>query len=328
MEKRYVGQVGLQVSALGLGCMGMSEFYGKTDDVEGKATILAALKNGITMLDTADTYGNGHNEELIASALKEWDGEVKIATKFGIVRKPGTYERSINGRPEYVKQAAEASIRRLKREVIDLFYLHRIDPNVAIEETVGAMSDLVRRGLVRYIGLSEAAPSSVKRAHAVHPLSALQTEYSLWTRHIEDEILPTIRELGIALVAYSPLGRGFLTGKLHDINQLDEGDFRRSNPRFEVGNLAANLEVVSKLKAIADRKNISAAQLALAWVLSKGNDIIAIPGTKRRKYLMENIAAAEVSLAPKDITEIESVIRSDEIKGGRYTQEGMKGVDG
>lgn len=327
MEKRYIGKNGLESSVLGLGCMGMSEFYGKTDDLEAKDTILAALQNGITMLDTADTYGSGHNEQLIASALREWGGHVTIATKFGIVRKPGTYERSINGRPEYVKLAAEASLRRLKREVIDLYYLHRIDPTVPIEDTVGAMSDLVRRGLVRYIGLSEASPSTVRRAHAVHPLSALQTEYSLWTRHIEDEILPTIRELGIGLVAYSPLGRGFLTGKLSSADQLENADFRRSNPRFEGENFSANLKIVSRLKAIAARKKVSPAQLALAWVLSKGEDIIAIPGTKRRKYLMENLGGAEVNLTQKDVAEIEAVIRLEEIKGERYTQEGMKGVD-
>ncbi len=328
MKKRGLGSNGLEVSVLGLGCMGMSEFYGKTDESESKATILAALENGVNLLDTADTYGSGHNEELIASALEAWNDDVLIATKFGIVRKPGSYERTVNGHPDYVKQAAEASLHRLKRDVIDLYYIHRVDPNVPIEETVGAMAELVQQGKVRYIGISEASVSTIRKAHAVHPLAALQTEYSLWTRHIEKEILPTLKQLGIGLVAYSPLGRGFLTGKLNDIEQLEKEDFRRSNPRFQGQNLNDNKRLIYRMAAIAERKKITPAQLALAWVLSRGEDIVAIPGTKRRTYLMENIAEADVSLTKEEIDEIESAVPPDEIKGERYTAEGMKGVDG
>lgn len=326
MKKRLLGKNGPEVSAIGLGCMGMSEFYGTTNDAESKVTILTALENGITMLDTADCYRNGHNEELIASALKDWHGDVFVATKFGIVREEGKYERTISGRPEYVRKAAEASLRRLKRDVIDLYYIHRVDAGVPIEETIGAMSDLVRQGKVRYIGISEASVTTIRRAHAVHPLTALQTEYSLWTRHIEDEILPTLNELGIGLVPYSPLGRGFLTGKIVK-SAIEEGDFRKSFPRMQGENFDSNQVLVKKLEELAKAKGVKASQLALAWVLAKGENIVPIPGTKRVEYLLENIKAAEISIDNGDIEQMESIFNLDLVKGDRYTVEGMKGVN-
>jgi len=327
MKKRVLGKCGLEVSAIGLGCMGMSEFYGTTNNEQSKATILAALGNGVTMLDTADCYGNGHNEELIGSALKEWQGDVNVATKFGIVRENGKYERTINGRPEYVKQAAEDSLRRLGRDVIDLYYIHRVDVNVPIEETVGAMSELVREGKVRYIGISEASVSTIKRAHAVHPLTALQTEYSLWTRNVEKEILPTIKELGIGLVAYSPLGRGFLTGRLDKSILTQEGDFRKSLPRLQGENYKSNQELVEKLEALAKEHGVKAGQLALAWVLAKDENIVPIPGTKRMSYLMENIHSTEISLSPQEMEKIEFLFSFTAIKGERYPEAGMKGIN-
>jgi len=327
MEKRILGKCGLEVSAIGLGCMGMSEFYGVTNNDESKATILAALENGVTMLDTADCYGNGHNEELIGSALKDWQGEVSIATKFGIVRENGKYERTINGRPEYVKQAAEASLRRLGRDVIDLYYIHRVDVNVPIEETIGAMSELVQQGKVRYIGISEASASTIQKAHAVHPLTALQTEYSLWTRNVEKEILPTIKELGIGLVAYSPLGRGFLTGRLDKSILTQEGDFRKSLPRLQGENYNSNQQLVEKLEVLAKEHGVKAGQLALAWVLAKDENIVPIPGTKRMNYLMENIHSTEIGLSSQEIEKIESLFSFTAIKGERYPEAGMKGIN-
>lgn len=327
MKKRILGKYGMEVSAVGLGCMGMSEFYGATNNEQSKATILAALENGVTMLDTADCYGNGHNEELIGSVVKEWQGDVSIATKFGIVREDGKYERTINGRPEYVKQAAEASLRRLGRDVIDLYYIHRVDVNVPIEETVGAMSDLVREGKVRYIGISEASVSAIKKAHAVHPLTALQTEYSLWTRNVEKEILPTIKELGIGLVAYSPLGRGFLTGRLDKSILTQEGDFRKSLPRLQGENYNSNQQLVEKLEALAKEYGVKAGQLALAWVLAKDENIVPIPGTKRMSYLMENIHSTEIGLSSQEMEKIESLFSFTAIKGERYPEAGMKGIN-
>lgn len=327
MKKRRLGQNGPEVSAIGLGCMGMSEFYGKSDDNESKKTILAALEHGVTMLDTSDTYGNGHNEELIASALKEWGGEVFIATKFGIVREKGIYERKIIGRPEYVKQAAEASLKRLERDVIDLYYIHRIDINTPIEETIGAMSDLVRQGKIRYIGISEASAATIRKAHAVHPLTAVQTEYSLWTRHVEDIILPTMEEFGIGFVPYSPLGRGFLTGKLDKSSIARAGDFRQTLPRLQGENFDSNLSMVKKIGVLAQTKGVKISQLALAWILAKGENIVPIPGTRHIKYLLENIGASDISLDAREIEEIESVFTPDAVKGARYTPEGMKGVN-
>lgn len=328
MEKRRLGTIGPQVSAIGLGCMGMSEFYGKSHDTHSKEVILTAVRNGITMLDTADTYGNGHNEELIALALKEWHDEVFIATKFGMVREPGAYKRTVNGHPEYVRKAAEASLRRLNREVIDLYYIHRVDITVPIEETIGAMSDLVKQGKVRYIGISESSASTIRKAHAVHPLAAVQTEYSLWTRHVEKEVLPTLRKLGIGFVAYSPLGRGFLTGKLNRSVIEQEGDFRNYLPRMQGENYDHNFELVRKIEMMAERKGITGAQLVLGWVLSKGEDIIPIPGTRQIKYLVENIEAVDIPLSANEVNEIESSFPPDEVKGERYTQAGMLGIDG
>jgi aryl-alcohol dehydrogenase-like predicted oxidoreductase len=328
MKTRRLGANGPEVSAIGLGCMGMSEFYGKSDDANSKQIILEALANGISMLDTSDTYGHGHNEQLIAAALKQWTGDVFIATKFGICRKKGTYERTINGRPEYVRQAAEDSLKRLERNVIDLYYIHRVDTSVPIEDTIGAMADLVRQGKVRYLGISEASPETIRKAHAVHPLTAVQTEYSLWTRHVEKEILPTVRELGIGFVPYSPLGRGFLTGTINDMDTLEDGDFRKYTPRFEKDNFDRNRNMVRELEDIAKHKGITPAQLALAWLLSRGDDIVPIPGTRRKKYLMDNIGSVQVSLSEEEITQVESAIPPDMVRGARYPEAGMIGIDG
>lgn len=327
MKMRRLGSNGPEVSSIGLGCMGMSEFYGQADDTESKKTILTALENGITMLDTSDMYGSGHNEELIASALQEWKGNVFLATKFGIVREKGKYERTINGRPEYVKQACENSLRRLKREVIDLYYIHRIDSSVPIEDTVGAMADLVSQGKIRYIGISEASAATIRRAHAVHPVAAVQTEYSLWTRHVENEILPAMRELGIALVAYSPLGRGFLTGKV-DKAKLQEGDFRRFTPRFQDENYDQNQALVKRLQDLARQKGTELSKLCLAWVLAKGNDIIPIPGTTKINHLLDNIQATDIDLNSQEIAEIEAAFPISAVKGERYPEAGMAGLNG
>ena len=328
MKKRRLGLNGPEVSAIGLGCMGMSEFYGTSDDAQSKELILEALRNGITMLDTADMYGHGHNEMLIAEALKGWSGEVFIATKFGIQRQKGSYERTISGRPEYVRASAEGSLKRLRREVIDLYYIHRVDTSVPIEETVGALAELVRQGKVRYIGISEASEATIRRAHAVHPLTAVQSEYSLWTRRVEQKTLSAIRELGIGFVAYSPLGRGFLTGTITDVERLEAGDFRRYTPRFQGDNFDTNRRLVEAVEAIAHHRGVTTAQLALAWLLSKGDDIVPIPGTRRTNYLMENIGAVDITLTGEEIDAIEAVVPIDAVSGERYPEAGMVGIDG
>ncbi|MGZ6212716.1 MAG: aldo/keto reductase [Candidatus Binataceae bacterium] len=315
MKKRKLGSQGLVVSELGLGCMGMSQFYGPRDDIESTATLERAIELGLDFFDTADVYGAGHNEELVGQVLRKHRDKVIIATKFGNQVLPDG-KRAINGRPEYVRSACEASLKRLGVDHIDLYYQHRVDKNVPIEETVGAMADLVRQGKVRYLGLSEASAKTVRRAHAVHPISALQSEYSLWTRDYEDEVIPTLRELGVGFVPFSPLGRGLLSGAL---SELPADDMRRKiSPRFEGDNLDRNLNVVARLKAIAGEKGITPSQLALAWVLAQGNDMVPIPGTKRRKYLEENIAAAAVELSPSDLARIEEAAPRGFAAGGRY----------
>lgn len=326
MEKRNLGR--LTVSAMGLGCMGMSEFYGQTDDAQSVEVIHAALDSGVTMLDTADMYGIGHNEELVGKAVKGRRESVVIATKFGIVRENGRYERSICGTPEYVRSACEASLKRLGVDTIDLYYQHRKDPDVAIEETVGAMAELVKEGKVRYLGLSECSAETLRRASKVHTITALQTEYSIWTRDIESEILPVCRELNIGLVAYSPLGRGFLTGALSSKENMDEKDFRRLSPRFSDDNIAENAKMVEELSAVSKRLGCTNAQMALAWVLAKGQDIVPIPGTKRLKYLNDNLEACTIKLSSDDMAEIENIAAPERIKGARYPEEGMKGLNG
>ena len=316
METRKLGE--LEVSALGLGCMGMSEFYGGRDEAEAIATIHRALELGITLLDTADMYGPHTNEKLVGEAIKDRREQVVLATKFGIIRSEDQGFRGVNGRPEYVHQACDASLQRLGIETIDLYYLHRVDPNVPIEETVGAMAELVQQGKVRYLGLSEAAPNTIRRAHAVYPITALQTEYSLWSRDPEDEILPTVRELGIGFVPYSPLGRGFLSGQITSPDDLAEDDYRRTAPRFQGENFAKNLQVVEQVKAIAREKGVTPSQLALAWLLAQGNDIVPIPGTKRRRYLKENVAAVEITLTPEELQRIEAIAPQNVAAGDRY----------
>jgi aryl-alcohol dehydrogenase-like predicted oxidoreductase len=318
MEQRSLGTQGLLSSAEGLGCMGMSEFYGAADEAEAIATIHRALELGVTMLDTADAYGYGDNEVLVGHAIADRHDEVVVATKFGIVRdRENPTVRGVNGRPEYVFSACDASLRRLGLEHIDLYYQHRVDRDVPIEETVGAMAELVDAGKVRYLGLSEASAETIRRAHAVHPISALQSEYSLWSRDIEDEVLPTIRELGIGLVAYSPLGRGFLTGRVSK-EDLDEQDFRRHNPRFTGENFQRNLELVNRVKELAEGHNCSPGQLALAWVLHQGDDVVPIPGTKRRAYLQENVDATELSLSEDDLRQLDAAAPAGSAAGDRY----------
>jgi aryl-alcohol dehydrogenase-like predicted oxidoreductase len=307
--------------------MGMSEFYGERDDEESVATLHRALELGIDFLDTADMYGVGHNEELVGRAIRDRREGVVLATKFGNVRGADGSFLGVNGRPEYVRSACEASLTRLGVETIDLYYQHRVDASVPIEETVGEMARLVEEGKVRYLGLSEASADTVRRAHAVHPIAALQSEYSLWTREVEDEILPTCRELGIGFVPYSPLGRGFLTGKFQKPEDLPEGDRRRDFPRFQGENFERNLRLVERVNEIAAEKNCTPAQLALAWVLAQGADIVPIPGTKRRKYLEQNVGALEVELSGADLSRIDEVARPEAVAGTRYPEAGMKTVN-
>ena len=307
------------MGAIGLGCMGMSEFYGTADGGEAIATIHRALDLGVTLLDTADMYGPYTNEELVGRAIAGRREEVVLATKFGIVRDADDpSRRGVEGRPEYVRKSIEGSLGRLGVDHVDLYYQHRVDPDTPIEDTVGAMAELVREGKVRYLGLSEAAPDTLRRAHAIHPISALQTEYSLWSRDPEDEVLPTVRELGIGFVAYSPLGRGFLTGRFQSPEDLEEGDFRRRNPRFQGENFQRNLELVERVREIAEEKNATPAQLALAWVLAQGEDIVPIPGTKRRERLEENVAALDVELTDADLERIEAAFPKGATAGDRY----------
>ncbi len=326
MERRQLGRGGPEVSAIGLGCMGMSYAYGQASDAESVATLHRALEAGVTFIDTADMYGPFKNEELVGKALKGKRNRVVLATKFGNVMAPDGKHLGINGRPEYVRQACEGSLKRLGVEQIDLYYQHRVDRTVPIEETVGAMAELVRAGKVRYLGLSEAAPATIRRAHKIHPITALQTEYSLWSRDPEEELLPTVRELGIGFVAYSPLGRGFLTGRFQRPEDLPEGDWRRTNPRFQGANFEKNLQLVSQVQAIAREKGITPGQLALAWVLAQGKEMVPIPGTTKPKHLDENVAAASLSLSAADLRRIEEVAPRGSASGLRYPEAAMSSV--
>ena len=326
MQYRRLGKSSLVVSALGLGCMGMSEFYGGTDETESIATIRHAIDRGITLLDTADMYGSGRNEELVARAIEGRRHEVTVATKFGNVRGEGGSFLGVNGRPEYVQQACEASLRRLRIATIDLYYQHRVDVNVPIEETVGAMARLVEQGKVRYLGLSEAGSGTIRRAHRTHPIAALQMEYSLWTRDPEEGLLVLCRELGVGFVSYSPLGRGFLTGRFKTVEDLEANDYRRRTPRFQGENFQKNLPLVERIHQIAAEKRCAPAQLALAWVLAQGDDVVPIPGTKRREYLDENLGALEVKLSASELARINEFAPRGATAGERYHPEGMKRV--
>ena len=328
VEQRTLGTQGLRVSALGLGCMGMSEFYAGRDDGESVATIHRALDLGVDFLDTADMYGPFTNERLVGRAIQGRRDGVVLATKFGNQRGEDGSFLGVNGRPDYVRRSCDASLRRLGVDHIDLYYQHRVDRTVPIEETVGAMAQLVRAGKVRFLGLSEAAPPTIHRAMSEHPIAALQTEYSLWTRDPEDAVLPTCRELGIGFVAYSPLGRGFLTGRFHSIDDLAPDDYRRNSPRFQGENFQKNLDLVGRVEALAARKRCTPSQLALAWVLAQGDDVVAIFGTKRRQYLEENLRAFGVELTPDDLEEIESIAPKGVAAGARYHEAGMKTVNG
>ena len=327
MQQRRLGRQGPMVSALGLGCMGMSEFYGPADEGESIATIHRALDLGINFLDTADVYGPHTNERLVGQAIAGRRDRVVLATKFGIVRGSDPQARGVNGRPEYVRASCEGSLKRLGVDHIDLYYQHRVDPTVPIEDTVGALAELVSQGKLRYIGLSEAAPATLRRAQAVHPITALQTEYSLWSRDPEDDVLPTCRALGIGFVAYSPLGRGFLTGRFKKFDDLSAGDFRRGSPRFQGTNFEKNLDLVRKVEEIAREKRSTPAQLALAWLLARGEDIVPIPGTKRRARLEENAQAVGIALSKSDLARIDAVAPKGVAAGARYAETGMQLLD-
>ena len=327
MKTCALGRQGLVVSELGLGCMGMSDFYAGRDDAESMATLERALERGISFFDTADVYGPNTNEELVGRFLRGKRDRVVLATKFGNVRGANGAWRGVNGRPEYVRQSCDASLKRLGVDYIDLYYQHRVDATVPIEETIGAMADLVREGKVRYLGMSEAAAATIRRAHAVHPISALQTEYSLWTRDVEDAILPTLHELGIGFVPYSPLGRGFLTGRFRTIDDLPADDVRRSHPRFQGENFERNLKLVDRICDLAREKGCTASQLALAWVLAQGEDIVPIPGTKRRAYLEENIGALHLQLTADDLRRIDEAAPNGATAGGRYPAQAMASLN-
>jgi aryl-alcohol dehydrogenase-like predicted oxidoreductase len=325
MKTKKLGQQGLEVSAMGLGCMGMSEFYGQADEREAVRTIHRALELGVNFLDTADMYGPFTNEKLVGRAIADRRDEVVVATKFGHVRGEDGERLGLRGDAEYVRSACDASLKRLGVDHIDVYYQHRVDKSVEIEETVGAMKELVEAGKVRYLGLSEAGPQTIGRAHEVHPISALQTEYSLWTRDPEDAVLPAIRELGIGLVPYAPLGRGFLSGRFKSPDDFDEGDFRRHNPRFQGENFQTNLELVEKVKEIANEKGVAASQLALAWVMAQGGDIVPIPGTTKVKNLEQNVAAADISLSDEDLARLDEVAPKGAAAGDRYAD--MSSID-
>jgi len=329
MEIRNLGSQGLKASQLGLGCMGMSEFYGATNDEESIKVIHRAIDQGVTFLDTADIYGPFLNEELVGKAIKGKRHQVTLATKFGIIRDPkNPSTRGINGKPDYIKSASEASLKRLQVDVIDLYYQHRVDPSTPIEETVGALSDLVKQGKIRGIGLSEASASTIRRAHKVYPITAVQSEYSLWSREPEEEVLATCKELGIAFVPYSPLGRGFLTGQIKKIEDFEETDYRRYSPRFQGENFQKNLNLVKKLEALAQKKGCTTSQLALAWVIAQGDYLFPIPGTKRIKYLDENIGALNVKFTTQELKEIDAIAPKDVAAGTRYPETMMKSLNG
>ena len=325
METRRLGGRGLEVSQQGLGCMGMSEFYGESDDAESVATIHRALELGVTLIDTADMYGPFTNERLVGRAIADRREQVVLATKFGNVRGENGERLGIRGDAAYVREACDASLQRLGVETIDLYYQHRVDPEVPIEDVVGTMADLVREGKVRFLGLSEAGERTIRRAHAVHPISALQTEYSLWTRDVERKILPTVRELGIGFVAYSPLGRGFLSGRWSSPEEIPAGDFRANNPRFQGENFTRNVAIVERVRELAEAKGATPAQLALAWVMARGEDVVPIPGTKRRAYLEENVAACEISLTPDDMLQLDDAAPAGVAAGERYPD--MSSID-
>jgi aryl-alcohol dehydrogenase-like predicted oxidoreductase len=327
MEARELGRSGLLVSALGLGCMGMSDFYGDGDEVESIATIHRAIELGVTFLDTADIYGMGRNEEMVGKAIRDRRDQVVLATKFGNVRRAdGAFVR-VNGKPDYVRSACDASLRRLQVDMIDLYYQHRVDPATPIEDTVGAMAQLVDEGKVRYLGLSEAAPDTIRRVQKVHPIAGLQTEYSLWSRDPEGGLLDTVRELGIGFVAYSPLGRGFLTAGITSLDDLADNDWRRSMPRFEQENFLRNMELVERIRTLASKIDCAPAELALAWVLAQGNDIVPIPGTKRRRYLEENVGALDVHLTREDLADIDAILPPGAAAGSRYSKPGMRTIN-